>query len=75
MKFNDVCKLYYISSIMPRLNKILKERNISKAKLCSDLDIPYRTFGKHLNKKNPNMMTVPEFLLILDYLGITLEDL
>lgn len=75
-KFKDVCRVYYMNmnSILPRLLKVLKDRKISKSKLCRDLEIPSNTFKMQTTTEKPNMMCLVKMLLILDYLDMTLED-
>jgi len=60
--------------INDRLNRILKERNISVHKLAKKADIPVSNIYKIIEGKNsnPGVYTVKD---IADYLGITIDEL
>lgn len=57
-----------------KLNRILKERNISVNRLAKEANIPVSNIYKILDKKNlnPGVYTVKA---IADYLGVTIEEL
>lgn len=61
-------------TIDDRLNRILKERNISIHKLAKESDIPVSNIYKIIQGKNlnPGVYTVKA---IVDYLGITIDEL
>lgn len=57
-----------------KLNRILKERNISVNKLAKEANIPVSNIYKILDKKNlnPGVYTVKA---IADYFGVTIDEL
>ena len=61
-------------AINVKLNRILKERNISANKLAKEADIPASNIYKILDKKNlnPGVYTVKR---IAEYLNVTIEEL